>query len=54
MPPLRYDAFIANLKELKTKYPEFSQALQMLIQQLQEEKLKIIQKNIKNMNREDW
>lgn len=54
MPQLRYDAFISSLKGLKNRYPEFANILQMLIDQLEKEKLKISQEKIKNLKREDW
>jgi hypothetical protein len=54
MPQLRYDALISDLRMLKQSYPEFANILQMLIDQLNQQKLKISQEKLKRLQREDW
>jgi hypothetical protein len=54
MPQLRYDSLISDLKMLKQSYPEFSNILQMLIDQLHKQKLQISREKLKSLQREDW
>jgi hypothetical protein len=54
MPQLRYDALISDLRMLKQSYPEFANILQMLIDQLHQQKLQISRGKLKKLQTEDW
>ncbi|MEO1256477.1 MAG: hypothetical protein AAFY41_16545 [Bacteroidota bacterium] len=58
MPPqvslARKDKFISVLKDMQSVYPEYSQILKLLIEQVENGKLFKIQKKLQQLKDESW
>lgn len=58
MPPqvslARKDKFISVLRDMQSAYPEYSQILKLLIEQLENGKLLKIQKKLQQLKDESW
>lgn len=48
------DRFIESLRDMQSKFPEYSQILELLIQQVQQGKSAAIQAKLQQLREEDW
>jgi hypothetical protein len=50
----RQDRFVESLKNMQSKYPEYSQILKFLIEQVQQGKVAAVQAKLQQLREEDW
>jgi hypothetical protein len=54
MTPDGQDSFVASLKALQEKYPEYRSVLKLLIEQIQSGRASGVQAKLQQLQSEDW